>query len=124
MINVLPIEGMDAYWAVQAYIKLMLGLKMLPAYGNETYEEFFGRVEKMPVADRRLLVREATNFVTLDEDEILALIRFATDPNGVPYGKENTKKMPVAKILDLIHAVAFEIAMIEIKFVSDSEKKN
>lgn len=123
-IKVLPLKGPDTYWALQSYIKLLFGLKMLPMYMGKTIEEFFAIIEEMPVEDRKKIVREAVLMVRLERDEVDSLIKFASDGNGVPYGHQNTKSLSPGEFLEIIHAVTQEIAGLEPNFLSLSEKKN
>lgn len=123
-VNVLPIEGPDSYWALQAYMKLLFGLKMLPMYMGEQFEEFLERVEAMELEDRKKILREAVLMVTLDREELMALVRFAADENGVPFTKENTKRLAGDQFLEIVQAVVEAIASIKINFLTKSEKKN
>ena len=120
----LEIKGYKSLRALNAFHSLMLGLKMLPAYMGETYEEFFGRIQEMPEADQKKLIREAALFVNLEKEEIEALVYFCADPNGVPYSPENLKNLGPDQLVEIIVAVCGEIAKIKIDFVSDNEKKN
>lgn len=124
MIKVLPLKGPDTYWALQSYIKLLYGLKMLPTYARLSLEEFFASIEKMPVEDRRKIVREAVLMVTLDRDEVSSLMMFAADKNGVKYSRENTGGLSPSEVMDILHAVTQAIAELEPNFLSVSEKKN
>jgi hypothetical protein len=124
MIKVLPLKGPDTYWALQSYIKLLFGLKMLPMYMGKTLEEFFDHVEEMPLDDRQKIVRQAVLMVTLDRDELSSLLKFAADKNGVPFTKENTANLDPKEFMDIVHAVTQAIAALEPNFLSASEKKN
>jgi len=124
VIKILPLKGPDTYWALQSYIKLLFGLKMLPMYMGKTLEEFFDHVEQMPVEDRQKIVRQAVLMVTLERDEINALIKFAADKNGVPFTRENTSSLDPNDFMEIIHAVTQAIAALEPNFLSASEKKN
>lgn len=119
-----PLVGFNAYRAFIAFHKLMLGLKMLPAYRLESYEEFFARVAKMPAIDQERMIREAAIFVELTQDELESLACFATDPNGIPYTAANLKSLKHDVIYEIIVAVSLEISKIKINFVSEDEKKN
>jgi hypothetical protein len=68
--KVAELKGYKAWRAFGVFHKLMLGLKMLPAYMGESYEEFFERVSIMPAADQEKLIREAALFVDLEQDEV------------------------------------------------------
>lgn len=118
------LKGYNSLKALNVFHSLMLGLKMLPAYSHQGYEEFFQSVSEMSAADQEKLVREAALFVVLERDEVEALVGFIEDPNGVAYTKENLKSMSPDKIHEMIVAVCMEIAKIKITLVSDREKKN
>lgn len=124
MIKVLELRGYKSLKALNAYHTLMLGLKMLPSYMGESYEEFYLRIEEMPAADQEKMIREAALFVELQHDEVEAIVAFCTDANGVPYSKENIKNLGPGQLLEMIVAVCVEISKIKVNFVSESEKKN
>lgn len=124
MIKVRELKGYNSYLAMQLFHSLILGLKMLPTYIGETYEEFFERVEKMPPEDQLKLIREAALFVPIKLDELEALICFAEDPNGVAYGPHNIKNLSPDEIYEVIVAVCVEISKIKIDFVTSAEKKS
>lgn len=122
--KVLELKGFKSLKALNVFHSLMLGLKMLPSYASEGYEEFFERVQKMPPHDQEKLIREAVLFVNLERDEVEALTAFVADANGVPYGPENLKSMGPDQIFEMIVAVSLEVAKIKIDFVTETEKKN
>lgn len=122
--KVLELRGYKSLKALNAFHTLMLGLKMLPAYLGETYEDFYSRIEEMSPGDQEKMIREAVLFVELQRDEVEALACFCADANGVAYGAENLKSLGPAEIVEIIVSVAKEIAKIKINFVSDNEKKN
>ncbi len=124
MIKVLELRGYKSLKALQAFHTLMLGLKMLPAYMGETYEEFYDRVSKMPASDQEKLVREAALFVDLTREEVDSLVAFSTDRNGVPFSAENLKNLGPKELHETIVAVCMEISKIKIDLVSESQKKN
>ena len=124
MIQVLELKGYKSLRALNAFHALMLGLKMLPSYMGESYEDFFLRIQSMPPDDQMKMIREAALFVELQKEEVEALICFSADKNGVPYVSENLKGLAPDQILEIIIAVCFEISKIKIDFVTDTEKKN
>lgn len=124
MRKVLELKGYRSLRAMNGFHALMLGLKMLPAYQGESYEDFFGRVQKMTPAEQAKLIREAALFVELGKEEVEALVSFSTDPNGVPYSAENIKNLGPGDMVEIFVAVGLEIAKIKIDFVTDTEKKN
>lgn len=122
--QVLELKGYKSLRAMNAFHALMLGLKMLPQYMGESYEDFFNRIQEMPENDQLKLIKEASLFVELQEEEVKSLICFCTDKNGVPYTGENLKSLKPNQLIDIIVAVCGEIAKIKIDFVSEKEKKN
>lgn len=122
--KVLELKGYKSLRALNVFHSLMLGLKMLPAYMGETYEDFYDRISKMDAASQEKLIREAALFVEIQKDELEALISFCADANGVPYSAENMKNLGPKDIHEMIVAVCLQIAKIKIDLVSDSEKKN
>jgi hypothetical protein len=124
MIKVKELCGLRSLRAFNAYNSLMLGLKMLPLYMSEPYEEFYLRVSNMPPEDQEKLIREAASFVNLEREEIEAMLLFCLDQNGVPYSTERVSKMGLQEIFECVVAVAKEIGKIKIDMVSESEKKN
>lgn len=122
--KVLELRGFKSLRALNAFNTLMLGLKMLPSYMGESYEEFFGRISEMAPPDQEKIIREAALFVELQKEEVEALITFCADPNGVPYSAENLKNLGPKDLHEMIVAVCKEIAKIRIDLVGESEKKN
>lgn len=122
--KVRELKGFKSLKALNAFHALMLGLKMLPSYMGETYEEFFAKLEQLPENDQRKLIREAALFVELGEDEVEALVCFVEDANGIPYTRENLKTLGPDQLVDIIVEVCFKISQIKINLVSESEKKN
>lgn len=124
MSRVLELKGYKSLRALNAFSALVLGLKMLPAYMKESYEEFLGRLQAMPPADQKIMLRQAAQFVELQREEVEALAAFYADPNGVPYTGANLASLPPDRIIDIIVEVCAEIAKIKVDFVSETEKKN
>lgn len=123
MITVLELKGYKSLRALNAFNTLILGLKMLPAYMGETYENFLNRVSAMPPADQLKMIREAAMFVELQKEEVEAIVCFCADANGVPYEAANMKNLRPDQFIEMITAVCGEIAKMKIDFVSDKEKK-
>jgi hypothetical protein len=122
--KVLPLVGFKSLRAFNAFHALLLGVKMLPAYMGETYEEFLERVEEMSEADQRKVLMAGARHVALEKEEIESLICFCTDKNGVPYSAENLKNLGPDDLVDVIVEVCLAIGRIKINFVSEAEKKN
>lgn len=112
-------------YAMQATHKLIFGLKMLPGYAHEEYHEFCARMDRMDHKDQETLMREAAVFVKLEPEEILDLIQFCADANGVPLGQAHLKGMKPADIHEAIVAVAMEVMKAHhVRLISEDEKKN
>lgn len=118
------LEGYKSLRALNAFHTLMLGLKMLPAYGAIPYEEFFQTMSEMPDEDKKKLITEAALLVNLEKEEVEAMVCFCKDKNGVPYSAENMKSLSPAELVEVIVSVAFEITKFKIDFVTGAEKKN
>lgn len=123
MRKILPLTGYKSLRALNAFHALLLGLKMLPAYQAEGYESFYASFSERTDSDKEKLLREAAVFVQLQQDEVEALLSFATDKNGVPYSAVNLKNLNAGELHEIVVAVCMEIGRIKIDLVSEEEKK-
>jgi hypothetical protein len=123
-VKILPLKGYKSLRALNAFHALLLGLKMLPAYQAAGYEEFFASFEERTEAEKEAMLREAAVFVQLQQDEVEAVIGFATDPNGVEYGPSNLKNLAPNELHEIIVAVCMEIGRMKINLLSPMEKKS
>ncbi len=123
MRTVLPLQGYRSLRVLNAFHSLLLGLKMLPAYMEESYESFHEGFKSKTEAQKETLLREAVAFVRLSPEEVEALISFSTDKNGVPFSAVNQKNLTPDEIFEVIVAVCMEIGKIKIDLVTDDEKK-
>lgn len=96
---------------------------MLPMYIGQDYESFYASFREKTEEEKEKLLRESAVFVELAQDEVEALISFATDKNGIPYTSVNMKNLSASEIYEIIIAVCLEIGRIKIDLVSESEKK-
>lgn len=122
-VKVLELKGTKSLRAFNAFQTLMLGLKMLPAYREEPYEDFYARIEGLDEAKQEQIIREATFFVQLEKEEVEAVMSFCADPNGVPYSAENIKNLSPAQFIDGIVAVCMQFAKMKVSFVTEERKK-
>jgi hypothetical protein len=122
--KVLELKGYKSLRALNAFHTLMLGLKMLPSYLGESYEDFFSRISEMKEDDQAKIIKEAALFVELQKEELDALVCFCCNKNGVPYSDENKKNLGPDELVEIIVAVCLSIAKINIDFVTSNEKKN
>lgn len=121
--KVQKLKGYKSLKALYAYSALLLGLKMLPAYGLEQYEDFLDRIQMMPESDQRKMFKEAAVFVELPEDQVRSMSAFCLDPNGVPYANEQFDSLDPKIIVEIIVSVSMEIAKFKIDFTTEDEKK-
>ncbi len=121
--KVLELKGYKSLKALNAFHALMLGIKMLPAYLHESYEDFYLKVSGFTDEGKQRIIREAALFVELQKDEVEALAGFCADANGVPYSPENMKSLRPDELIEIIVSVCFEISKINIGLLSESEKK-
>jgi hypothetical protein len=122
--KILPLVGYKSLRALNAFHALLLGLKMLPAYAGQGYETFFSSFEEKTEREKETLLREAAVFVQLGQDEVEALVSFASDKNGIPYSSVNLKNLTVDQLHSVIVAVCMEIGKIKIDLVTSEEKKS
>ncbi len=122
--KILPLKGYKSLRALNGFHALLLGLKMLPAYIEEAYETFYESFKEKSDSDKERLLREAAVFVQLGQDEVEALISFATDKNGIPYSAVNLKNLSLDELHKVIVAVCMEIGRIKIELITENEKKN
>jgi hypothetical protein len=120
---ILPLKGYKSLRALNAFHALLLGLKMLPAYIQEDYESFYAGFSAKTEAQKETLLREAAVFVQLAQDEVEALVSFATDKNGIPYSSVNLANLTADALHEIIVSVCMEIGRIKIELVSEEEKK-
>lgn len=121
--KVLELKGTRSMRAFNAFQTLMLGLKMLPAYQGETYEDFYARIDSLEREGQETLIREAAFFVQLEQDELEAVMSFCTDANGVPYDSTNIKNLGPDQFVDGIVAVCMEIAKMKVSLITEARKK-
>lgn len=123
--KVSELRGVKSLRALNAFSALMLGMKMLPAYGHLSFEEFMDMVEAMPPEDQVKILTSGAKIVALDPEEVKALVCFCSDKNGVPYVAENIKNLGPSELVEVIVTVCMEVIRnIHIDLVTKEEKKN
>lgn len=118
------LRGQASYYAQMAFIKLMVGLFYAVPHKHPSIESFLQAIDAMSESEQDRAIREALMLVELEENEIMNLIKFCSDKNGVPYTKENLKSLNPTEIRQILFTVCKEVAQIKIEFVTDTEKKN
>lgn len=122
--QVSELRGIKSLRAYNAFSTLVLGLKMVPMYLAESYEDFLSRVQKMSDEDKKKIIRQAAQLVPLDQEEVEAILFFCKDKNGVSFTKENMKNLGPDQLIEAIVEVCFEISKIKVDMISETEKKN
>ena len=121
--KVRPLKGYKSLKALNAFSALLLGLKMLPMYRDQTYDQFYDRFLDLEENEKEDFLRQAVSFVQLEQDEVEAIICFACDKNGIAYTPANLKNLGPKELHETIVAVSMEIGRIKIDLVTESEKK-
>ncbi len=109
--------------ALNAYHTLVLGLKMLPMHLDKDYPTFLEYLEALPPENQETMLRQSMALVPLNHEEIMALIAFATDSNGIPFGNVNKDNLTIEEIFEICIAVCVEISKIKVDLVSKAEQK-
>jgi len=122
--KVSELKGTKSLRAFNAYQTLLLGVKMLPAFSEETFEDFYARMEALDPSNQERIIREAAFFVQLDKEEVEAMLSFCSDANGVAYSPANIKNLSTVQIIDGIVAVSMEFARMKVNLVPEHRKKN
>lgn len=122
--QVSDLVGHKSLRALNVYHTLLLGVKMLPAYIGESYEDFLSRLEGKTLEQKYKVFKEAALFVEIQKEELEALICFCKDKNGVPFQASNIKNLGPKELIDVIVSVCLEISKIKIDLVTEAEKKN
>ena len=122
--TVIEIKGSKSLRAINAFITLVTGLKMLPEYQKISIWPFLAAIAELDTDGQATMLREAALIVPIEDEEIFALAHFCQDQNGVRYSRENVNGLGPGQIIDLIVAVCLEIIKLKVHLVSESEKKN
>ncbi len=123
MRKILELKGYKSLKALNAFHSLLLGLKMLPSYMSVDYQEFYAAFKTKTDAQKETALREAAAFVQLSQEEVEALVSFATDRNGIPFSAVNSGNLKPDELFEIIIAVCMELGRIKIELVSEDEKK-
>lgn len=118
------LAGVESLPALNVFSTLMLGLNQLPMYRAMRFEQFLTSVEKMPAPDQEKIIREALMFVNLDPTEVLSVVRFFNDPNGVPYCRQNIDSVGLKDIFNMIVEACKAVVQIAVTLLTPDEKKN
>ena len=125
MIQTKTVEGPTSHRVYNAYCALVLGLHYMPVNTqNLHYEEFLQSVESMSPEDQAKCFRQAARLTNLEKEDLLAMLSFCVDKNGISYSPANINNLNPKMIVEMIVAVCMQIAGMKVDLVSESEKKN
>lgn len=95
---------------------LLLGLLMLPVNMNKKFDDFYAEILNFDQDAQRKILEDAIRFVELQEEEILAVLGFCKDPNGLKIDKTNIGNFNPAEIMDMIVEVCLQVFKIDVFF--------
>ncbi len=122
--KVLEFKGTESLAALNSFMVLVIGLKMQPAHIPKDFDQFLEELSEMSDEKRERLLRHAASIVPLSPEEVLAMARFCTDKNGIPFQAASLKRMDPKELITVIVTVAMELSKIQVHMVSEEEKKN
>lgn len=124
MKKTLPLVGYKSLRALNAFHMIMMGLKMIPIYAFIKYEDFYAMFDEKSDEEKEHFLREGLAIIKLEDEEIETLLGFCEDPNGIAYGKSNSKNLDLKEIYECCLSVMVEISKIKISLITEEEKKN
>ena len=123
-VKLLPLQGLKSVHALCAFNALLFGLHCTPAHAAKSEEEFYGWFDNLSDEDKQKNIRYSVALCKLSEEEMLDLLAFCADANGIPFGRENLSAATPDYIVECIVAVCMAIANIKLKTVGENLKKN
>lgn len=124
MIKTLPLQGLKSVYALNAFMTLLFGLATEQRLAGQDFEETYANFEALPIEDKAKQLRHALQIVNLQKEDMLSLLAFAQDKNGIAFTEASVKQMPPGDILDAMLAVCLELAKIKPRTLSEDVKKN
>lgn len=116
--------GIDGYKAFTVFNRVLISLQALPTYQGFPYRVIYTELGRMDEVKRNMVLKEICMLYDFHEDDLISLIKFTLDNNGVPISERNIKNMKPDEILDRALAVMVEIANIKIDILTEEEKEN
>lgn len=123
-VTVKELRGLKSVWAFNAYYSLVYGLAVEQAHLGQDIETTFAKFEALPAEKKTEQLRHALKIVNLSKDDMLNLLAFAVDKNGIPYAQRNLETLQPQEILDAILAVCVKLAELKPRTADESVKKN
>ena len=124
-ITVKELRGLKSVYAVNALSNLVYGLAVEQAHLGQDIETTYAKFEALDEAGQREQLKHALRLVNLSKEDMLNLLSFALDVNGIPYDEGRVKNMAPAEIMEAMLEVACKVAQtIKPRSITDDAKKN
>lgn len=123
--SVKELRGLKSVYAVNALYNLVFGLAAEQAHLGQDFETTFAKFEALDPKGQREQLAHAFKVVNLPVEDMLNLLSFALDANGVPYDEARAQKMKPDELMNAMLEVACKVAQtIKPRSISDNAKKN
>ena len=124
-IQVKELRGLKSVYAVNALSNLVYGLAIEQAHLGQDIEETFAKFEQLDEKGQREQLKHALRIVNLSEEDMLNLLSFVLDVNGIPFDRARAGKMQPTEIMDAMLEVACKVAQaIKPRSITEDAKKN
>jgi hypothetical protein len=109
------LPGLRAYKAMMAIVRSLYFIAEV-SEGRE-YKEFLEWFDNQSKEELTRLFKVGVVYgIKLDQDEILDLVGYCKDKNGVKIAKENLNSIPVKELVDKMVDVCLELCEIKVFF--------
>ena len=119
----MELKGINSYYALTTFHCVVLRITQLPSFDGYSEEQILESFNQLTQEQITALLRKSIDLIPLSEKEILSLIVFQKDRNGVPLGLHSLKNFNPYEIRELCLNTLIEISKIKINFVTDDEIK-
>lgn len=117
MVNQNDLRGIKTPAAFQVLFTLLIGYFQVPVLNQMIdFEKFVDIFNKAERAEKEKILRKAVSIVPLTEDELLNVLYFARDVNGVRFTRENIDNLKYDDILNLVVDVCLAFAETKVFF--------
>lgn len=123
-VKLLPLRGLKSVHALCSFNALLFGLHCTPEHAGKSEEEFYNWWDALSHSDKEKYIVYAIGLCKLSEEEMLDLLAFCADANGIPLGRENITSAKPDYIVECIKTVCMAIADIKLKSIGENLKKN
>lgn len=124
MIKTKELKGLKSVWALNAYSTLLFGLAAEQAVVGQDYDTTLAKFEALPLEEKAKQLRRALQIVNLQTEDMLNLLAFALDANGVPYDTKRIEKLPPMELVEAMLAVCLQLAQLRPYICPEEQKKN